>query len=123
MQLMKFARAVLGGYLFELLMKSTFYGHFVAGENRHTIVPKLERFFLFSFNFLLHLNSISFKLISILCQILVIQTHYFMCKLVSIAITYIHLLSVFCELVEQRMYNTILQCHICTFLQSEEQLK
>ncbi|XP_065363706.1 proline dehydrogenase 1, mitochondrial isoform X2 [Calliphora vicina] len=43
MKLMKFARTVLGGTLFELLMKSTFYGHFVAGENRHTIVPTLER--------------------------------------------------------------------------------
>ncbi|KAM7346725.1 proline dehydrogenase slgA isoform 1-T1 [Cochliomyia hominivorax] len=43
MKLMKFARTVLGGTLFEILMKSTFYGHFVAGENRHTIIPTLER--------------------------------------------------------------------------------
>lgn len=44
---MKVARTVLGGTLFEILMKSTFYGHFVAGENRHTIIPTLERFSLF----------------------------------------------------------------------------
>lgn len=44
---MKIARALLGGRLFELLMKSTFYGHFVAGEDRYTIVPKLERFFFY----------------------------------------------------------------------------
>lgn len=42
-QLMKLARNLLGQKLFVLLMKSSFYGHFVAGENRHTIVPALER--------------------------------------------------------------------------------
>ncbi|XP_017869948.1 PREDICTED: proline dehydrogenase 1, mitochondrial isoform X4 [Drosophila arizonae] len=43
MTLLKIARNVLGSKLFVMLMKSTFYGHFVAGENRHTIVPTLER--------------------------------------------------------------------------------
>ncbi|XP_073832750.1 proline dehydrogenase slgA isoform X4 [Musca autumnalis] len=43
MKLMKFAKTVLGGTLFDLLMKSSFYGHFVAGEDRHKIVPTLER--------------------------------------------------------------------------------
>ncbi|XP_058974552.1 proline dehydrogenase 1, mitochondrial-like isoform X2 [Musca domestica] len=43
MKLMKLAKTVLGGTLFDLLMKSSFYGHFVAGEDRHKIVPTLER--------------------------------------------------------------------------------
>ncbi|KAM8720036.1 hypothetical protein ACLKA7_006142 [Drosophila subpalustris] len=43
MKLLKVARTLLGAKLFVLLMKSSFYGHFVAGENRHTIVPALER--------------------------------------------------------------------------------
>lgn len=43
-QLMKFSKAILGNKLFELSMKSTFYGHFVAGEDRWKIVPTLERF-------------------------------------------------------------------------------
>ncbi|XP_017143454.1 proline dehydrogenase 1, mitochondrial isoform X1 [Drosophila miranda] len=43
MTLLKLARNLLGQKLFVLLMKSSFYGHFVAGENRHTIVPTLER--------------------------------------------------------------------------------
>ncbi|XP_044572634.1 proline dehydrogenase 1, mitochondrial isoform X2 [Drosophila ananassae] len=43
MTLLKLARSILGTKLFVLLMKSSFYGHFVAGENRHTIVPALER--------------------------------------------------------------------------------
>ncbi|XP_016931808.1 proline dehydrogenase 1, mitochondrial isoform X4 [Drosophila suzukii] len=43
MTLLKLARNLLGQKLFVLLMKSSFYGHFVAGENRHTIVPSLER--------------------------------------------------------------------------------
>ncbi|XP_058974553.1 proline dehydrogenase 1, mitochondrial-like isoform X3 [Musca domestica] len=42
-KLMKLAKTVLGGTLFDLLMKSSFYGHFVAGEDRHKIVPTLER--------------------------------------------------------------------------------
>lgn len=43
MKLLKFARKVLGDRLFVMLMKSTFYGHFVAGEDRFRIVPTLER--------------------------------------------------------------------------------
>lgn len=41
---MKITKFLLGGKLFDLVMKSTFYGHFVAGEDRYAIVPKLERF-------------------------------------------------------------------------------
>lgn len=40
---MKFTRAILGERLFITLMKLTFYGHFVAGEDQHTIRPVLER--------------------------------------------------------------------------------
>lgn len=47
-KLLKIAKAVLGDKLFEMLMKSTFYGHFVAGEDRWKIIPTLERFHLFS---------------------------------------------------------------------------
>ncbi|KAL5275540.1 PRODH family protein [Megaselia abdita] len=43
MKLMKVAQAVLGTKLFTQLMKSTFYGHFVAGEDQVKIVPTLER--------------------------------------------------------------------------------
>lgn len=43
MKLMKFTKAILGEKLFILLMKSTFYGHFVAGEDEFKIRPKLER--------------------------------------------------------------------------------
>uniref|UniRef100_A0A1A9VRM3 Proline dehydrogenase n=1 Tax=Glossina austeni TaxID=7395 RepID=A0A1A9VRM3_GLOAU len=42
-KLLKIAKAVLGDKLFEMLMKSTFYGHFVAGEDRWKIIPTLER--------------------------------------------------------------------------------
>lgn len=42
---MKFFKAVLGEKLFGLIMKGTFYGHFVAGEDRYKIVPTLERYF------------------------------------------------------------------------------
>ncbi|ETN58676.1 sluggish A [Anopheles darlingi] len=41
--LMKIAQTVLGEKLFTLLMKYTFYGHFVAGEDQVKIVPTLER--------------------------------------------------------------------------------
>ena len=40
---MKLGQRVLGKYLFAKLMKSTFYGHFVAGENKKEIQPVLER--------------------------------------------------------------------------------
>nr|XP_036227854.1 proline dehydrogenase 1, mitochondrial isoform X8 [Bactrocera oleae] len=43
LKIMKITRALIGDRLFELLMKLSFYGHFVAGENRRTIVPTLER--------------------------------------------------------------------------------
>lgn len=43
MKLMKLAQTVLGEKLFTLLMKYTFYGHFVAGEDQVKIVPTLER--------------------------------------------------------------------------------
>lgn len=40
---MKLMKTILGSKLFTLLMKSTFYGHFVAGEDQVKIVPTLER--------------------------------------------------------------------------------
>lgn len=40
---MKVFKALMGEKLFALMMKQTFYGHFVAGEDRHKIVPTLER--------------------------------------------------------------------------------
>ena len=40
---MKLANTVLGEKLFTLLMKSTFYGHFVAGEDEVKIRPVLDR--------------------------------------------------------------------------------
>lgn len=43
MKLMKLTKALMGDKLFVQLMKSTFYGHFVAGEDRFRIVPTLER--------------------------------------------------------------------------------
>jgi len=43
MQIMKLMKAALGSKLFTVLMKSTFYGHFVAGEDQTKIVPTLER--------------------------------------------------------------------------------
>ncbi|XP_060534177.1 proline dehydrogenase 1, mitochondrial isoform X2 [Cylas formicarius] len=42
-ELMKFARNVLGEKLFSMVMKATFYGHFVAGEDQYKIRPTLER--------------------------------------------------------------------------------
>ncbi|KAJ8956273.1 hypothetical protein NQ318_015009, partial [Aromia moschata] len=41
--IMKWARNTLGERLFVLLMKATFYGHFVAGEDQYKIRPTLER--------------------------------------------------------------------------------
>ncbi|GBP17692.1 Proline dehydrogenase 1, mitochondrial [Eumeta japonica] len=42
-RLMKRSRQLLGKKLFEILMKATFYGQFVAGEDQHKIRPVLER--------------------------------------------------------------------------------
>lgn len=42
-QLMKAANKILGKRLFTALMKATFYGHFVAGEDQIKIIPTLER--------------------------------------------------------------------------------
>uniref|UniRef100_A0A2P2HY78 Proline dehydrogenase n=1 Tax=Hirondellea gigas TaxID=1518452 RepID=A0A2P2HY78_9CRUS len=43
MKLMKFGQKVLGATIFEKVMKLTFYGHFVAGEDQIRIQPTLER--------------------------------------------------------------------------------
>uniref|UniRef100_A0A0A9XTR3 Proline dehydrogenase n=2 Tax=Lygus hesperus TaxID=30085 RepID=A0A0A9XTR3_LYGHE len=43
MQLMKLTKALVGEKLFTQIMKATFYGHFVAGEDRYKIVPTLKR--------------------------------------------------------------------------------
>lgn len=40
---MKLGKSLLGEKLFASLMKATFYGHFVAGEDQHKIVPTLQR--------------------------------------------------------------------------------
>ena len=40
---MKLGKAVLGKALFARIMKSTFYGQFVAGENRQDIKPAIHR--------------------------------------------------------------------------------
>lgn len=42
-QIMKIAKQVLGERLFTKLMKATFYGHFVAGEDEVQITPVLDR--------------------------------------------------------------------------------
>jgi len=43
LQLMKLGRRLLGRYLFERLMKASFYGHFVAGEDVARIRPLVQR--------------------------------------------------------------------------------
>nr|CAH7756082.1 unnamed protein product [Callosobruchus chinensis] len=43
MKLMKLTKGLLGEKLFIMLMKATFYGHFVAGEDQYKIRPVLER--------------------------------------------------------------------------------
>ncbi|KAF2362579.1 Proline dehydrogenase domain [Trinorchestia longiramus] len=43
MQLMKLGQKVLGKKLFAVLMKASFYGHFVAGEDQQRIQPTLEK--------------------------------------------------------------------------------
>jgi len=40
---MNIFKKILGKKLFNILMKMTFYGHFVAGEDQYRIVPTLER--------------------------------------------------------------------------------
>lgn len=40
---MKITKALVGEKLFTQIMKATFYGHFVAGEDRYKIVPTLKR--------------------------------------------------------------------------------
>jgi len=42
-KLMKFGQKVLGKALFAMLMKQTFYGHFVAGEDQERIKPVISR--------------------------------------------------------------------------------
>lgn len=42
-QLLKLGQKVLGQRLFASLMKASFYGHFVAGEDQIKIQPTLER--------------------------------------------------------------------------------
>lgn len=44
---MNWCRSVLGGNLFRKLMKATFYGHFVAGEDKIAIRPVVDRNKLF----------------------------------------------------------------------------
>ncbi|KAH8420011.1 hypothetical protein KR009_004798 [Drosophila setifemur] len=43
MTLMKWSKQVFGQRIFTALMKATFYGHFVAGEDQIKIIPTLER--------------------------------------------------------------------------------
>ncbi|XP_043510097.1 proline dehydrogenase 1, mitochondrial [Frieseomelitta varia] len=43
MKLMKIAKTIFGEKLFTMLMKATFYGHFVAGEDEVQITPVLDR--------------------------------------------------------------------------------
>ena len=40
---MKLGQKVLGKKLFGLMMKQTFYGHFVAGEDQERIKPTIGR--------------------------------------------------------------------------------
>jgi len=47
LQLMKLGRRLLGRYLFERLMKASFYGHFVAGEDVARIRPLVQRYMSF----------------------------------------------------------------------------
>lgn len=42
-QIMKWTNSLLGDRLFSILMKSTFYGHFVAGEDENKIRPTIDR--------------------------------------------------------------------------------
>ena len=40
---MRLGKAVLGKTLFGAIMKQSFYGHFVAGEDRQSIKPAIHR--------------------------------------------------------------------------------
>ncbi|XP_074598225.1 proline dehydrogenase 1, mitochondrial-like [Brevipalpus obovatus] len=42
-KIMEWCQSVLGEKLFRKLIKLTFFGHFIAGENHHEILPKIER--------------------------------------------------------------------------------
>ncbi|OWF44816.1 Proline dehydrogenase 1, mitochondrial [Mizuhopecten yessoensis] len=42
-KLLKWSRRILGGTLFRMMMKATFYGHFVAGEDQVAIRPLVSR--------------------------------------------------------------------------------
>ncbi|XP_013777730.2 proline dehydrogenase 1, mitochondrial-like [Limulus polyphemus] len=46
-KLLKFGRRILGQRLFHHLMRSTFYGHFVAGESADGIQPTINRLYSF----------------------------------------------------------------------------
>ncbi|XP_046680970.1 proline dehydrogenase 1, mitochondrial-like [Homalodisca vitripennis] len=46
-KLIKLCQSVLGKRIFGMLMKATFYGHFVAGENEEKIAPTLKRLYSF----------------------------------------------------------------------------
>lgn len=43
LQLMELSKKVLGQWLFEKLMKMTFYGQFVAGEDHNAIKPLIQK--------------------------------------------------------------------------------
>ncbi|BES97184.1 Proline dehydrogenase [Nesidiocoris tenuis] len=53
MAIMKIAKGILGQTLFVQLMKLTFYGHFVAGEDQKRIEPKIRRMQAFGVNSIL----------------------------------------------------------------------
>ena len=47
LQLMKLGKGVLGKKLFGAIMKQSFYGQFVAGEDRQSIKPAIHRMHTF----------------------------------------------------------------------------